>query len=421
MISPDAPHQFIRGDQPIVISGIIYSTSSLTRGELRTITAGEPTTNYAAVKMNIEPLEIENAYRISAEIPTNFIHPPGISFWIHATNEKDLVQDSKLQTIGVKRGGGFDIRIELDSLPNQAIGTLYRPTAYVFSNDIPVYGSVSLLVNDQIVYTSPGQVFDSDNPSVVLEWKIPKEMPDSMLHGTSMKTNKDFDVPGFFELVGRTLRYIFSLFIGVDPDDKELSAQDYLRTTTNGHSIELGPNIETELATNSQISAQLNVYDKVVATTKTTLNTFPTTLSSPISEPVDVKVFTNEDGKRVANAALIYSSDKNAKLQYRIVSPSGVCFIGQSDTCLVNKSTIGKQGNMDSFDLDGQVYRIKYSSNDSPLERFTVTSIDPIVGKWDITLESADGLLAPPITLENVLVKIKYTAQNEELVTITSN
>jgi len=36
-------------------------------------------------------------------------------------------------------------------------------------------------------------------------------------------------------------------------------------------------------------------------------------------------------------------------------------------------------------------------------------------------IESADGLLAPTITLENVLVKIKYTAQNEELVTITSN
>ena len=183
----------------------------------------------------------------------------------------------------------------------------------------------------------------------------------------------------------------------------------------------MSSNIETELATNYQISAKLNVYDEVVATTKTTLHTFPTTVSSSISKPVDVKVLTNEDGKRVANAALLYSSDKNAKLQYRVISPSGVCFIGQSDTCLVTGSTIGKPGNMESFDLEGQVYRIKYSGNDNPLERFTISSIDLIVGKWDITLESADGVAAPTITLENVLVKIKYTAQNEELVTITSN
>ncbi len=245
-------------------------------------------------------------------------------------------------------------------------------------------------------------------------------MPDSMLHGTSLNTN-DSDEPGFFALVGRALQNIFSLFIGEDPDDKELSAQDYLRTTTNGHSIELGPNIEIELVTNYQISAKLNVYDEVIATTKTTLHVFPTTISSSISELVDVKAFTNEDGKRVANAALLYSSDKNAYLLYRVVSPSGVCFIGQSDACLVTGSTIGKPGNMESFDLEGQVYRIKYSGNDNPLERFTISSIDPIVGKWDITLESADGLLPPATTLENVLVKIKYTAQNEELVTITSN
>jgi hypothetical protein len=228
LISPDTLHQFIRGDQPIVISGIISSPSPLTRAELRTITAGESIANYAAVKMNIEPLGIENAYRVTAEVPTNFIHSPGLSLWIHATNEKDLVQDSKMKTIGVKRGGGFDIRIELDSFPNQAIGTLYRPTAYVFSNDIPVYGSISLLVNDQIVYTSPEQVFDSNNPSVVLEWKIPKEMPDSMLHGTSLNTN-DSDEPGFFELVGRALRNIFSFFIGEDPKDKELSTQETIR------------------------------------------------------------------------------------------------------------------------------------------------------------------------------------------------
>ncbi len=108
-ISPETSGLFITGDEPITVSGTVYSTSHPTRVELRTITAGGLASEYAAIVMNIEPLDVENAYRVSAEIPIHFMQSPGITFWIQAINEKELIQESKKQTIGVKMGGGFEV------------------------------------------------------------------------------------------------------------------------------------------------------------------------------------------------------------------------------------------------------------------------------------------------------------------------
>jgi hypothetical protein len=213
----------------------------------------------------------------------------------------------------------------------------------------PLFGSVSLLVNNTIVYTSPQQLFSKGESIVGLEWDVP------------------------------------------------------------------------EMGTETQypVSARLNLYDSPVDTALATLRTFQTTKTFPISEPITINSIV-ENGNMVARAGLLYSSDDNQALHYRISSPDGICVIGKSDSCLVKDSTSGYRGNSVSVELDGQIYRVRYSGQNSPLERFSITSADPIVGSWNITLESDSGVIPDAQAAESVNLKVKYRSAYAGLITVTS-
>jgi hypothetical protein len=117
----------------------------------------------------------------------------------------------------------------------------------------------------------------------------------------------------------------------------------------------------------------------------------------------------------------VYSSDNNADLHYRVVAPDGTCVIGQSDSCLVKDSTAGNRGNTISVEIGEQIYRIRYSGQNSPLERFSVTSANPIVGNWGVTLESDSGVIPEVHAVKDVYLKIKYRSTDTNLITVTSD
>ncbi len=60
---------------------------------------------------------------------------------------------------------------------------------------------------------------------------------------------------------------------------------------------------------------------------------------------------------------------------------------------MVQDSTLSNRGALYSVILDGQIYRIRYSGADSPLERFSITSFDPVIGDWKVEIISDDSLL----------------------------
>ena len=141
-----------------------------------------------------------------------------------------------------------------------------------------------------------------------------------------------------------------------------------------------------------------------------TFNTYPSTVITPISESINVELLTDEEGNVIARAGSLYSSNINPDMDFKVISPDGTCVIGGSDECLVRESTFGMRGNIQSVTIDEQIYRIRYSGPDNALERFTITSIDPIVGYWSIYKVSSEGIL-PEAHAEDGSVKIKYRAQ----------
>ncbi len=345
-------NHFVTSDSKVRMSAIVDSPSSIRRAELRVNIVGGNYSNYAAVKMDVMPLlNVTNAYIVSAELPTSFLQAPAIVYWVHVINNEEKIQSSQRYALGVKPTYELDARMELDSPPSKAEGTTYSPTAYVYNKaEKPFFGTVSLLVDGNTVYTSSEQLFNKGQSVVNLYWDIPQ--------------------------VGTESKY--------------------------------------------QITARLNMYDEQINTTATTLRTFQDTKIYPIFEPVITDSIM--DGEEVvARVGLLYSSDDNPAAHYLVIAPDGTCVIGKSDSCLVKDSTTGHRGNTISVEINGQIFRVRYSGQDSPLERFSITSIDPIVGTWSVMLESDDGIIPEAQALEDVKLKAKYRATYTKLVTVTSD
>ncbi|HWP78571.1 MAG TPA: hypothetical protein VNL34_02840, partial [Candidatus Nitrosotenuis sp.] len=345
-------NHFVTSDSQVRVSAIVDSSSSIRRAELRVNIVGGNYSNYAAVKMDVMPLlNVTNAYIVSAALPSSFLQAPAIVYWVHVINNEEKIQSSERYALGVKPTYKLDARMELDSPPSKAEGTAYSPTAYVYNKaEKPFFGTVSLLVDGNVVYTSPEQLFNKGQSVVNLYWDIPE--------------------------VGVESKY--------------------------------------------QITARLNMYDEQINTTSTSLRTFQDTKIYPIFEPVITDSIMDGE-EMVARVGLLYSSDDNPAAHYLVIAPDGTCVIGKSDSCLVKDSTTGHRGNTVSVEINGQIFRVRYSGQDSPLERFSITSIDPIVGTWSVMLESDDGIIPEAQALEDVKLKAKYRATYTKLVTVASD
>ncbi len=345
-----AVNQYIQGNEKVTVTGIIDSQTELRRAELRVVTGGNNYTDYAAVKMDVAPLAgVANTYIVSAELPTTFLQTPAIIYWIHVVNQEEKIQASEKYYLGVKPTYPLDARLELDTPIAKSQGSTLRPSAYVYNEGKPLFGSVSLLVNGKVEFTSSEYVF-KDITAIDLAWNVP-----------------------------------------------ELDSQ-----------------------TSYDIKARLNLYDKEIDTGSTTVNTFKSTKSYSISDVINVQSIVDEQQKLVARAGLLYSSDANPNLHYRVVSPDGKCVIGDSDSCMVKHSTLGKRGNAESIEIDGQIFRVRYSGQNSPLERFSITSVDPIEGVWSVSLES-DSIVPEAHASEDTQIKIKYRTLFAKPITLTSD
>ncbi len=62
-----------------------------------------------------------------------------------------------------------------------------------------------------------------------------------------------------------------------------------------------------------------------------------------------------------------------------------------------------------------QTLRVRYSGADNALERFSITSIDPIIDQWTVSLEAEDGALQEAHATTEPIIKIKYRYHSETI------
>ena len=84
----------------------------------------------------------------------------------------------------------------------------------------------------------------------------------------------------------------------------------------------------------------------------------------------------------------------------------------------MEQSTLKHRGGIDSVIIDGHIYRVRYSGDDNPLERFSITSLDSVLGNWNITIE--DNSMFTAAAAVDVPVKVQYRAERSSLITVRS-
>ena len=167
------------------------------------------------------------------------------------------------------------------------------------------------------------------------------------------------------------------------------------------------------------IQGQVDLYGTSKATDSAVLYNYPKTVSMSAYDmktiqPIEI------DGQILSQPVLIYASDTQDEFKFNVIAPNGQCIIGLSDECSIQDSTRDSRGGLQSVEYNGQILRVKYSGPDSALERFSITSIDPIVGDWTVTLETEEGFIPQAQAIKDLTVKVKQKIISE-MITVYSD
>ena len=156
----------------------------------------------------------------------------------------------------------------------------------------------------------------------------------------------------------------------------------------------------------------VNIYDSSFETQTSQMVVYPSTHSSIASEFDELEIIVDNNGNSIARPASIYSSlPENSESHFVVSSPDGTCVIGKDSQCLIQDSTFDQRGYLATINLDGIVYHVRYSGSDSPLERFTITSAQPILGKWQVEIMSDDNIINDEL-MQSTKIKTKYRSYN---------
>ena len=167
------------------------------------------------------------------------------------------------------------------------------------------------------------------------------------------------------------------------------------------------------------IQGQVDLYGTTKATNTAVLYNYPKTISMSAYDMQTIKPI-EIDGNVLTEPVLIYASDTQDELKFQVIAPNGQCIIGSSEECSVQDSTRENRGGLQSVEYNGQILRIKYSGPDGALERFSITSIDPIVGDWTVTLETEEGFIPQAQAIKDLSVKVKQKIHSE-MITVYSD
>jgi len=171
----------------------------------------------------------------------------------------------------------------------------------------------------------------------------------------------------------------------------------------------------TDIHTIYDVKANVDLYDKSLSTQSVKLHTYPKTITMLASNMKSLEIIT-DNNTVLADPALIYASNSvDQNLRFHIIAPNGQCIIGVSEECAVHDSTGKQRGGLTSIEYEDQIIRVRYSGHDNPLERFSITSIDPLLEHWTISLETSDGTIPQAHAIEDLSIKVKYRIHSETI------
>nr|NIP61352.1 hypothetical protein [Nitrosopumilaceae archaeon]NIU00281.1 hypothetical protein [Nitrosopumilaceae archaeon]NIU86693.1 hypothetical protein [Nitrosopumilaceae archaeon]NIV65388.1 hypothetical protein [Nitrosopumilaceae archaeon]NIX60883.1 hypothetical protein [Nitrosopumilaceae archaeon] len=298
------------------------------------------------------------------------------------------------------------IAIKMKTEPIEAAQNLYKISATIPPELITgpaVAYWINVLNENLIEQQSPEFIIGAKPPSEV-NASIEMDIPTSKPEGTRIKPSIFVTNPTDSALFGTVSMVVDGKIVS---SETTFFQPGEVQVALEWNVPESGTTVEHD------VHAQINLYGKVIKTESGILTTYPDSRTVSLTATQEFAPLKDSDGNIVAQPALIYASDIEENLRFRVVDHDSHCFIGSSDECLVNTSTYDQRGGLESVKHGDIIYRVRYSGPDAPLERFSITSIDPFPPEWSVTLEGKDGLIPEASALKDTKVKVKYRTISE--------
>ncbi|MCV0373288.1 MAG: hypothetical protein K5793_07015, partial [Nitrosarchaeum sp.] len=358
--------------------------------------------------------QIENSTAQPADTESEFSYVDNQDITVSAiVDSKSPIQRAELRTVTLGQPDDQYIAVKMDVSPIQASESLYVVSgtipAFLLQNPAVTYWIH--IINDDLNEQESKQYVIGVKPISPINASIELDMPNTKESGSVFRTsayvqsNDDTPAYGVISLIvdGKTVSRTAQL---IQPEqtkvDFEWSIPSVNQYTTHG------------------VQAKIDFYDKSISTSTGILNVVEKTRTISLQELEEIKPIVDSRGSLVAEPALLYASNPHdGNLRFQVVSEDGMCVIGSASDCAIQESTYNNRGGLESITIDDSVYRVKYSGPDSILERFSITSIDPILADWSITLESENGLVSDAYAMQDVSVKIQYRVHSE-MITLVS-
>jgi hypothetical protein len=177
--------------------------------------------------------------------------------------------------------------------------------------------------------------------------------------------------------------------------------------------------------TSYQVKAKLQIYDYTLTTESLKLVTHPQKKQIPITKVGGIDNMYDKDGTKIAEVKTMYASNHKGTRLY-VLAPEGTCVIGSFDHCLIKNSTRSAHIDFKDVVIGGQVYRVRYSGPDNVLERFSITTIDNMLGYWKVYQELPNGVIAQAesprgifpeaaAALDDIYLKLQYKSVKKVL------
>ncbi|NDB88836.1 MAG: hypothetical protein EB164_07995 [Thaumarchaeota archaeon] len=156
----------------VTISAIIDTALPIIQSELRLVKIGQPESKYETIGMDVTALPITNTtYVVSAKLSERMLQAPGLSYWLSVSNA-NMTSVSAKKVLAIEQKD-ISTSVEMDIRKATPQGTAFTPAVYVQNNNKPVYGTVSLIIDNKTVSSSE-ILLQSGQTKVDFTWIVPK-------------------------------------------------------------------------------------------------------------------------------------------------------------------------------------------------------------------------------------------------------
>ncbi len=303
------------------------------------------------------------------------------------------------------------------SIAMQASPLQISNTTYLMSGTIPKEmlsaPAISYWIN---VQNAAGKISESDHytigvkPNYDIDGNLELDARLTKTEGNTRQPQAYFTNTGTGPVYG-------SIVLLVDGNPVFISPTQVFGTGQNQVNLEWQVPV-TGSTTQYTLQAVANIYGKSFETQSSMFSSFPGTVRMPLSKlnSIDSISIGNDT---IGRAYLLHSSfDNHGMARFKVTAPDGTCVIGETKDCLVTNSTTGLGIGFKTVSIGDQIYQVRYSGSENSLERFTITSVDPIVGNWDVEIVSQS--VPQNQIMNNVFLIVKYTDIDTSKITLYS-